>query len=179
MTSGKSGHQKRTAGFDVLAFRRYTRELHQYLLRRLHKPQDADDLAQEVYMRLLRVDEEKCVHKPLAFLYGIASHVVADFRIETAQEQEHVMVDSEAVADWAEHPSSLPPDELADRLNLQQQLQRALAQLPPMHAAVLLAHKRDGMSYEEVAEKLSLSVHTVEKYVTQAKARIRTMPWER
>jgi DNA-binding CsgD family transcriptional regulator len=30
-----------------------------------------------------------------------------------------------------------------------------------------------------VAEKLGLSIHTVEKYVTQAKARIRTMSWER
>jgi RNA polymerase sigma-19 factor, ECF subfamily len=68
---------------------------------------------------------------------------------------------------------------LADRLNLQQQLERALSQLPSTHAAVLLAHKRDGLSYEEVAAKLNLSVHTVEKYVTQAKARIRLMSWER
>lgn len=179
MTGGKASLGKRISSFDESALKRYKRELHQYLLRRLRRPQDADDLAQEVYLRLLRLDETKCVHKPLAYLYGIASHVVADFRIDTAHEREHVTVDSEVVEEWSENPTDVLPDELADRLNLQQQLQRALAQLPPTHLAVLLAHKRDGMSYEEVAQKLGLSIHTVEKYITQAKARIRTMSWER
>jgi RNA polymerase sigma-19 factor, ECF subfamily len=171
--------QKPAADLGVSAFRHYRRELHRYLLRRLRRPQDVDDLAQEVYLRLLRHDETKCVRKPLAYLYGIASHVVADFRIETEHERERLTFDSEACEQGSEEPTSALPDDLADRLNLQQQLERALAQLPPTHAAVLLAHKRDGLSYEEVAQKLNLSVHTVEKYITQAKARIRTMAWDR
>jgi RNA polymerase sigma-70 factor (ECF subfamily) len=72
-----------------------------------------------------------------------------------------------------------PPDELPDRLNLQQQLERALERLPRTHAMVLVAHKHRGLSYAEVATELGLSIHTVEKYVTQAKALIRTMTWER
>lgn len=173
------GVEKPAAGFGISAFRHYRRELHRYLLRRLRRPQDVDDLAQEVYLRLLRHDDEKCVRKPLAYLYGIASHVVADFRIGAEHEREHLTFDSEAAEHSSDEPSSVLQDDLADRLNLAQQIERALAQLPPMHAAVLLAHKRDGLSYEEVAKKLGLSVHTVEKYVTQAKARIRMMSWER
>jgi len=159
--------------------RRYRRELHRYLLRRLRKPQDVDDLAQEVYLRLCRIDDEKAVEKPLAYLYGIASHVLADFRIEIECEREvieHCGIDDD---EWYDCPSCILPDDLGERLNLQQQIARALAQLPATHAAVLLAHKRDGLSYDEVAAKLGLSIHTVEKYVTQAKARIRTMSWER
>lgn len=147
-------------------------------MRRLRKPQDVDDLAQEVYLRLLRHDESKCVHKPLAYLYGIASHVVADYRIGEEHDREHLMFDSDSEETW-EEPAGALPDDMAERLNLQQQLERALSQLPPTHAAVLLAHKRDGLSYEEVAQKLGLSIHTVEKYLTQAKARIRMMSWER
>lgn len=171
--------QKRVAPFANSTFGRYRRELHRYLMRRLRQPQDVDDLAQEVYLRLCRLDDERCVHKPLAYLYGIASHVLADFRIEVEAEREVVTVDSDTVEEWIDQPSCVLPDDLADRLNLQQQIDRALAQLPPTHAAVLLAHKRDGLSYDEVAEKLGLSIHTVEKYVTQAKSRIRTMAWER
>lgn len=167
------------AGFAASAFQRYARELHRYLLRRLRRPQDVDDLAQEVYLRLLRMGDDKCVRKPLAFVYGIAAHVLADFRMGEAHQQEHVTFDDDMVEEWSERPPTFVPDELADRLNLEQQLERSLAQLPPTHAAVLLAHKRDGLSYEEVAHKLTLSVHTVEKYVTQAKARIRTIPWDR
>jgi RNA polymerase sigma-70 factor (ECF subfamily) len=169
----------RVVHFATSTFGRYRRELHRYLMRRLRQPQDVDDLAQEVYLRLLTLDDEKVVHKPLAYLYGVASHVLADFRIELEQEREHITVDSDTVDEWSDSPSCVLPDNLAERLSLQQQIDTALAQLPPTHAAVLLAHKRDGMSYDQVAELLGLSIHTVEKYVTQAKARIRSMPWER
>lgn len=171
--------ENRVANFATSTFGRYRRELHRYLMRRLRQPQDVDDLAQDVYERLLRLDDEKVVHKPLAYLYGVASHVLANYRIEVEQERKRVVISSDEADDWAEHPSCVLPDDLAERLNLQQQIDWAMAQLPPTHAAVLLAHKRDGLSYEEVAEKLGLSIHTVEKYVTQAKARIRTMGWDR
>lgn len=170
--------EKRVASFATSSFGRYRRELHRFLMKRLRQPQDVDDLAQEVYLRLIRLNDDKCIQKPLAYLYGIAAHVLADYRIELEKEREHITIDSDVVDECADAPSYVLPDNLADRLNLQQQIDKAMAQLPSTHAAVLLAHKRDGMSYEEVAEKLGLSIHTVEKYVTQAKARVRTMSWD-
>lgn len=164
------------APLDITSVRRYRQELHRYLLRRSRRPQDVDDLAQEVYLRLLRHDNTKCVHKPLAYLYGIASHVIADYMDDSKQERERLTGDG---VDELEEGSWITPDNLGDQLNLQQQIERALAQLPPTHSAVLLAHKYCGLSYEEVAAELGLSIHTVEKYVTQAKARIRMMTWER
>lgn len=161
----------------VEAMREFSRELKRYLMRRLGRPQDVDDLAQEVYLRLLSVSEETYIEKPLAYLYGTASHVLADHmfalksrsRIDWGDDYEQSM----------ESPACVMPDDMAERLNLQQQIDRAVAQLPPTHAAVLLAHKRDGMSYEECAEKLGLSIFTVEKYLTQARAHLRTMCWDR
>jgi len=160
--------------FDASSFRSYDKQLHRYLARRLSQRQDAEDLAQEVYLRLLRIDRAKRVHKPVAYIFGIASHVVADFISESRQGRERV-------DDRGDPPDerSSSPDELEDRLNLQQQLMRAFARLPKTHALVLIAHKHRGLSYEEVAAELGLSVHTVEKYITQAKAQIRTMTWER
>jgi RNA polymerase sigma factor (sigma-70 family) len=163
------------ASLDITSVRHYRQELHRYLLRRSRRPQDVDDLAQEVYLRLLRHDSTKCVHKPLAYLYGIASHVIADYMDDSKQERERLSDSGDEPAEG----SWVTPDDLGDQLNLQQQIERALAQLPPTHAAVLLAHKYCGLSYEEVAAELGLSIHTVEKYVTQAKARIRMMTWER
>lgn len=165
------------ASFATSTFGRYRRELHRYLMRRLRRPEDVNDLAQEVYLRLIMISDEKVIEKPLPYLYGVASHVLADHMFDLKQ-RSHIDW-SEDADDWIESPACVLPDDMADRLNLQQQIDKALAQLPPTHAAVLLAHKRDGLSYEEVAEKLGLSVFTVEKYVTVAKAKIRTMSWER
>lgn len=164
------------ASFATSTFGRYRRELHRYLMRRLRQPQDVDDLAQEVYLRLLRLDDAKCVRKPLAYLYGTAAHVLADHMFAL----KHTPVDwSKDADDCMESPACVLPDDMAERLNLQQQIDRALAQLPPTQAAVLLAHKRDGLSYDEVAEKLGLSIHTVEKYVTVSKSQLRAMIWDR
>lgn len=160
--------------FDATSFRTYDKQLHRYLARRLTQRQDAEDLAQEVYLRLLRIDAAKRVEKPVAYIFGIASHVVADFKSGSRYGQERL---EERDDEPDERTSS--PDDLAERLNLQQQLERAFARLPRTHAMVLIAHKHCGLSYEETAAELGLSIHTVEKYLTQAKAVIRTMTWER
>jgi len=160
--------------FDATSFRIYDKQLHRYLARRLTQRQDAEDLAQEVYLRLLRIDAAKRVEKPAAYIFGIASHVIADFKSGSKQGHERF---EEREDEPDERTSS--PDDLADRLNLQQQLERAFARLPRTHAMVLIAHKHCGLSYEETAAELGLSIHTVEKYLTQAKAVIRTMTWER
>ncbi len=167
---------KQTDGLAGTALEKYRKDLHRFLVRRLQHAEDAADLAQEVYLRLLRVENSEWVRKPQAYLYGVAAHVVFEYRMRT--EKEPVTFDSEVMEQLAENPAGVQPDELGDRLGLERQLERLLGTLPPTHLAVLLLHKRDGLSYEEVARKLQLSVHTVQKYIFQAKARIR-MEWQR
>jgi RNA polymerase sigma-70 factor (ECF subfamily) len=56
---------------------------------------------------------------------------------------------------------------------MRDRLDRALTQLPATHQLVLLLVKRDGMSYAEAAEASGLSVHTIEKYLVEARAQLR------
>src|SRR6476646_7591720 len=109
MTEPKEISESWVSRFAGAAAHRYARELHRYLLRRLRRPQDVDDLAQEVYLRLLRLDEAKCVEKPLAFLYGVAAHVVADFKLQASTREAHLTFDEEAMEQRAEHPAQVLP----------------------------------------------------------------------
>ncbi len=179
MTPPKVPKTAAVAQFVAQAFRRYGVGLHRYLQRRLPVPADADDLTQEVYLRLLRLDDAEFVRKPQAYLYGVASNVVREFRMRAELERERMTFDSEVLYDEAEHPAELPADELANTLDTTRQLERALAQLPPMHRAIIVLLKRDGLTYEEVAQATGLSWWTVEKYYHQAKVQLKTMPWER
>lgn len=153
---------------------RHQRELMRYLQRRVSQPEDVADLAQETYARLLKFDDSQEIREPLALLYQIASWVLGDFR-RRSKRDERVTMDSEAVDRRIEEPDECAGDEIADRIDLERRLLRALAALPPTHVAVLLLHKRDGLSHEEVATRLNISVHTVQKYMAQANARIRAM----
>lgn len=153
------------------AFRDHATELQKYLARRVDHAQDADDLAQEVFARLLRIRNAELVRKPLAYLLGIAAHVVREFR--QRKQNEHVLFDSELTDNVCEQPQQLSHRGHAEQLELQNRLDEALAQLPPTHRLVLLLVKRDGMSYPEAARAAGLSVHTIEKYVVEARARLR------
>ncbi len=168
----------RISRFAGQAFRRYGGELHRYLVRRLRRPQDADDLAQEVFLRLLRLKDVDFVQKPQSYLYGIASHVVHEFHMRAEQEGERLTFDSELLQSVSEHRPQLLLEDPAERLHIQKQLDRALEQLPAMHRTVLLLLKRDGLSYQEAAKATKLSVHTVEKYLFQAKAMLKAGKWD-
>ena len=157
----------------VSACKTYTRELHRYLGRRLKNQQDADDLAQEVFARLLRVKNIELIRNPLAYILGIAAHVVREFR---EHEQHQCVVFSSDIAE--SQSAEATSDGLADcseRLELQNSIDNALKQLPPTHQAVLILVKRDGLSYQEAAEKTGLSVHTIEKYLVEGRARLRSL----
>jgi RNA polymerase sigma-70 factor (ECF subfamily) len=156
----------------------YKRQLHTYLLRRLGKAQNVDDLAQEVYLRLLRIDDADYMRTPLAYLYRVASNVLSDWN-EIEQREGHVTADSGEIDRWSESPEAAWPENPADRLELTEQIERALAQLPPLQATILVLFEQEGLTYQEIAKELEISVHTVEKYLTVARARIRTVRWER
>lgn len=156
----------------------YGKPLERYLMRRIHNGQDVCDLAQEVYLRLLRVGKaELTAEDSPAYLFWIASHVVYEFKLRARREP--VIFDSDALDARAEQLPVSERDSMQDELDLQGQLNRALKRLPPAYRAVLLLHKRDGLSFAEVAQQLGLSKHTVKKYVGRALAALRAAKWER
>jgi len=155
------------------AFRDHAPELQRYLVRRLRHTQDADDLAQEVFARLLRVKDADLVLNPRAYLLGIAAHVVGEFL--QRRQREPVIFDSDMTDDMCQAPGPTATHACEEQLELQNRLDLALAQLPTTHKLVLLLVKRDGLSYTEAAKSSGLSVHTIEKYLVEARARLRLM----
>jgi RNA polymerase sigma factor (sigma-70 family) len=159
-------------------WQQYGRWLQRYLARclRHYDPASAHDLAQEVYLRLLRVEKGEPVRNYQAYLYRIASHVVYEFKLRARQEI--VSFDSEAVESWEEHPTAVALDPIGERANAARQIERALAQLHPVGRAVLLMQKRDGLEYTEIAQQLGISVNMVHKHLTRALAALRAAKWD-
>lgn len=155
------------------AFRDHSRELHRFLARRVGHAEDADDLAQEVFARLLRVRNAELIRNPLSYLLGIATHVIREFRQRKLHDR--VLYDSDLATEVCDNAddAQAPGVNFPEQLELRQRLDRALNQLPAAHQLVLLLVKRDGLSYAEAAQAAGLSIHTIEKYVVEARARLR------
>ena len=134
-------------------YARHGEELQRYLTRRLNCAQTAADLTQEVFVRLMRSEVAGAVDNPRAYLYRIASNLLTDhFRAIKQQTGNLGSSPLEAVPDESPGPERalLARDEL-------RRLERAIEALPPRQREILLLHKFDGLSYQEIAERLGIS----------------------
>jgi RNA polymerase sigma-19 factor, ECF subfamily len=166
------------ATFASKAAELYSAELHRFLARRMHRPQEIEDLVQEVYIRLLKIDNGEFVRNPRAYILQTASHVFHDYFEKDRRTQQYVVTDSDVVERVSENPPELPTCELAQRLSTQKQLNTALAQLSPVHASVLLMYYREGYSYEEIASQLKVSLRQVKRYIANAKKELMAIDWK-
>lgn len=179
MSAKTQSRSTEAARFVSRVFAEYGADLEQFLSNRLRGQQSCADVAQEVYLRLLRLKRPEFVRQPYSFVFHIARQVLGQMRLSEKQDQDHVMFDSELAAERAEHPSEFDPDPLLGPINADLQLERLLSQLSATHRKVFLLRKAKGMSWAEIAEALSLSVHTVKKYISEANALINVRSRER
>src|SRR5581483_100442 len=120
----------------------YEERLRQYLLKRLGY-QEADDLLQEIYIRLLRVPRSEFIRDPEAYIFSVARSVVADFYKATRRLVNTICPDTDKMEQVSERPECIQLDEVAEPAASTDYLQSILAQLPPMQAAALLMRERD------------------------------------
>jgi RNA polymerase sigma-70 factor (ECF subfamily) len=163
--------------FVSAAVEHYGRPLHRFLARRLHRPEEIEDLVQETYLALLKIPYARLIANPRAYVLRVAANVLWRFSKRDRFRQRYVEVDSELVDFTAENPSCPSADALAERVSSQEQLNAALSKLPAVFQAVLLMHYSYGYSYEEISRKLGISGHQVERYIARAKQALMAVDW--
>lgn len=168
---------KRARAFVADSYEKYGPELRRYLHRRLRNRQDARDLAQEVWRRLLRIKDTTEVLEPLAYIYRAAANVIAEYHL--LRHRDCVSIDSDAVDYAAEHPAHVAQDEMTDQLARQAELERVLASMPKTYRDVLILRVTEGLSYEAIGQQLRFSPKTVEQYFFRAMALVRKSKRER
>lgn len=140
------------------------------LMRRGRTEHDADDLVQEAWVRLACYEREQIVAKPEAFLMRAALNLSIDSHRARVSHGEEVLLDEVVLVDTAPGAEAvvLARERLA-RLSL------GLSRLSDKTRDVFLAHRVDGMTYQEIAQRHGLSVSTVEKHI--AKATLQVSSW--
>ncbi len=115
-------------------------------------------------MRLLRVGQPESIRNPEAYLFTIANHVLHQYALRqlALPESSDVM---DAIGIEAEEADPASQVEMQQRL---QDLDHVLAKLSYKAQAALILYRRDGLSLEEVATRLGISLAMVKKYLVRA-----------
>lgn len=145
-------------------FEEYQLALNRFFRRRRLHRQDAEDLAQEVYLRLLRV-ENGTVRNPEAYLFTVAVNLLHE---RTALAMRRGQITSLEDVEERFLSSGPTPEDEAERLARDRRLAEVINNLPPKLRAVIVMHYRHGLTYQDMAKRIGVSPHTIKKYVSQA-----------
>lgn len=175
-TPGESGRRPKARtpvpaddqqAFVAAIVRDHGRRLLRYLASRLRNaPADAADLAQEVYLRLLRMPRHETVRSPQAYLFTIAQHVLYEHYMARSAMPEALQM-TEALAEQEAYIEEDATARIEARQRLQQ-IDAALRQVPPRAYATFVLHRRYGYSLEEIAAHFGVSRPMVKKYLAKA-----------
>jgi RNA polymerase sigma-70 factor (ECF subfamily) len=145
--------------------RRYHGSLLSFLRQRMRTAEDANDVAQEAYIRMLQYEGSREIQSPSSLLFRIAINVANDLgRAEQVRRSsDHYSIDDVDLA--ADSPT--PEREIAAEQDLDL-LYAAIDSLPPKCQQVFLLSRAQRMTYPQIAAHCGISIKMVEKHISHA-----------
>jgi len=164
-------------GTDEAAFAelvdRYKDLVYGVVLRLVPDRSQADDIAQEVFLK---------VHRGLPYFRGEARLSTWIYRIiANACSQARSRAPRELPIDRGPNHPVLDPgaaDTAFSDLELRDRLEKAIAHLPEPYRFLIAAHHFDGVQYDALAEALGVPLGTVKTHLHRAKRRLRELMME-
>ncbi len=167
--------------FEIMV-RRYSTPLFNFIYRFLHDYDQAYDVLQQVFMRFYTTLPRLSIREPFKpWLFQVARNCCVD---ELRRKRRYAIQFSQLETENGEGefsplneiPDSSPlPEDLAERHDLQQVLNRAIQSLPPKFRAVVLLRYSSQLSFSEIGRTLNMPEATAKTYFHRAKVLLRKM----
>lgn len=129
---------------------------------------DVDELIQEGFVRLCRYQQKQKspVRDPVAFLVDVVEKVHID-RVRRATLTQRIFSDQPFEDVDCIDPASSPEQD-AEAHQLIERIEWSLAAANPRTREAFLLHRFDGLSYAEIAKRLSISTQAVTNHIAKA-----------
>ncbi len=155
-------HDRRPLSAVTAAFLEHHAFLERFLARYFSDRRDIEDVAQEAYLRAYVAEQQKDIEQPKAYLFRIARNLALT----------KLTKKSEKITDYLEESGASVVIECGAAADSEVEAEEALglyceavAALPEKCRQVFLLRKVHGLAHKEIAQRMSLSVSSVEKYL--------------
>lgn len=145
--------------------KRHQGAVYGFAFRFLNDPQDAEDIAQEVFLRLFRAAGG---YKPRASLRTYLFRIARNLCIDSLRKKRPEPME--------ELPEAIDPKTPFDKLSEAESFKRlldAISSLPDNQRAAILLRHNQGLNYREIAEALDVTVSAVESLLVRARRTLR------
>ncbi len=160
-SSGDDHHQR--AELVGRLFREHNEALIRFLMARLRSYQDAREVAQEAYVRLLSLDELSAVSYLRAFLFKTAANLAID-----RQRRAAALVRATELPLFNELADVRTPERRTADSQTVHALERLIAAMPAKCRQAFVLYEFDGFEFTAIADRMGISERMVRKYVMRA-----------
>jgi RNA polymerase sigma-70 factor (ECF subfamily) len=152
-------------------YQRYWEQMALYVLKVIHSREEARDIVQEVFVSIWKRRKELVVSGPL-IAYLLRSVRNLSIRHIERNLDRYKFIDS--LTEQMDKLPGLPEVNMIELKQLEEQVDKAIAALPPKMREIYLLSRQENLSYREIAQKLGIAQTTVKKQVSNALKNIRT-----
>lgn len=165
------------ASFEPV-FRQYYRLVHSFFTKRGFTPEEAEDLTQEVFLRVYKGRESfRGESRFTTWLFQISANVFRnELRDRSAQKRDHteVRLDDGTLGNETEQledhsGEGADPARKAIWVEAKEKLREALSDLPPQMRRCVELRVYEDLKYREIAERMGVSIDTVKAHLFQAR----------
>ena len=144
-------------------------EIINFIAVRIMDATEAEDIVQDIFLRLLRGHHLMTPDTLPALVYTMARHAVSDHyrRRRVYEEYEHYIQASDFKPQTSDIESIYSAQQIVERM------ERSLARLPKACCEIYRLHIYDGMKVSAIAKELSLPYKQVENRLGQARKAVR------
>jgi len=155
---------------------RFQRPLMSFFMRRVRERQEAEDLTQEVFIRVLRRDESISIDNPEIYIFRIAINLLRDRarRAVTHRAADHTSLEV-VQADYADDAPVEPalieergPERILVGQESLVEVMRALDELGPRTRDIYLLARLERMKQRDIAALYGMTISGVEKHLGKA-----------
>lgn len=145
-------------------YREHNEALIRFVMARVDSEQEARDVAQEAYVRMLQLDQPGTVSLLSSYLFKTAANIAIDrMRHRSVRRRALQALGADTGVRW-----SVSPEELVASSENIQRIQELVEQLPPKCREAFYLHRLHDVGPAEIAVRLGVSKRMVHHYLIQA-----------
>lgn len=149
--------------------RDHSAQVYRLAYRLTGNPHDAEDLTQDVFVRVF-----KSIHtfKP-GTLSGWLHRITTNLFLDQARRRQRIRMDALSSAPEQLWGSACAPEDLHDETEFDADVAAALASLKPEYRVAVVLCDIEGLSYEEIAQVLDIKLGTVRSRIARGRGQLR------
>jgi RNA polymerase sigma-70 factor (ECF subfamily) len=169
-TTGRYVHN-----WTAALYTRWRKPIRQWLSHRVGKikTSDLDDLAQEVFVRLLKYSTQTEIENPQGYVFRIAANIANEWAERVVNRNPHIDVEDKEIQYFEQLIVDVDPESVANEIDETNTIWAAVQQLPQRQRRILLRHIRDGRTYKQIAAERGISYRIVLRDLTRAYVHLR------